>query len=202
MRAFFLLSICSILLCGCTSNRRAIYCRFIMRHKYDDVIIGATDLAKRKKDYTLKAQYWLLAGIAYQLKGQYSDSLYCYDKSLSYDKKYNYFAYQRKAQIFNLKNDKKNEKENLVLALESINSLIAEIKDKNEWLIYYENDSYPTIDFYIGYYIENNKIEDQNQDFIIRLQRRKKQIIEEISRCEQKDKLKATTSSIRWRSKR
>ncbi len=185
MKKIFLISICSIFICSCTSNRRAIYCRFIESHKYEDVINGATHLAQIKQDYNDKARYWLLAGIAYQRVGQFEQSLFCFNKSLFYEKKYNYFAYQYKAQILKMENDIKSEKINLILALECIDRLIAKIqkynKNKYFWQMFYKTNIYSTFDFSVGYHIENNSIEDQHKSFIERLNKRKNSIEQAIS---------------------
>lgn len=185
MKRVLLISICSILLYGCTSDRLAIYCRFIERHKYDDVINNATRIARLEQDNNEQAKYWLLSGIAHQLKGQLEQSLSCYNESLFYDNNYNYLAYEYKAQVLKSKNDYKNEKTNLVLALKCINNLIAlnNSSKKSFWKMFDDSNPYSTFDFSVGYHVEKISIEDQHKSFETRLQKRKDKISELISTC-------------------
>ncbi len=165
--------LCLFLLSGCSTNWRGFYARRIANGSYERVAHGAKLKAQDTKNKTLASQYCLYAGLAYQLGGKANEAIQCFNKSIELEKKYNYFAYLQKAKIFNSQNYLKNEMINLNLSLEAIDKLISKV---NEGLTFREKHIFPTIEFYVGYYVFKESIERQNQDFIKRLRVRKKEI--------------------------
>lgn len=142
---------------GCTSIEwTGVYSRYIGYYgKYDQAIKGLNIKIYEEDDAVKKMSYYLLLGMAYQRKEDYTKSIEYYEKSLEINKSYNFFAYLQKALIYKLKNNDIEEKKNLELAISSleafrnaiINNEIPESDLKN----------YKIIDFNINYYIYKQK---------------------------------------------
>ncbi len=175
----FLLFLSSFLLSGCSTNWRGYYARRIAHGSYEHVAHGAKLKAQETRNKTVASQYYLYAGLANQYNNKQNEAINCYLKSIKLEDKYNYFSYLQMAKTYRLEANSIKEKKYLKLTIEAIDNLKKKV---DEGLTFSEQYIYPTIEFYVGYYVFNESIERQNQDFIKRLEVRKKEIQELISK--------------------